>query len=99
MPGKEAALRSRVDTAASLRQSLVDLPGAAVRRSTGEKPPLVLLPLLLVEPSKLVAVAIAGKGHWLAGTGMIIGAYAASSSAWNDFFGRLNRAPDDEMVR
>ena len=39
---------------------------------------LVLLPLLLVEPLKLIALVIAGKGHWLAGTGMIIGAYAAS---------------------
>ena len=39
---------------------------------------LILLPLLLVEPLKLVALVIAGKGHWLAGTGMIIGAYAAS---------------------
>jgi hypothetical protein len=39
---------------------------------------LILLPLLLVEPLKLVALVIAGKGHWLAGTGMIIGAYATS---------------------
>jgi hypothetical protein len=39
---------------------------------------LMLLPLLLVEPLKLVALVIAGKGHWLTGTGMIVGAYAAS---------------------
>ena len=39
---------------------------------------LILLPLLLVEPLKLVALVIAGKGHWLVGTGMIIGAYATS---------------------
>ncbi len=39
---------------------------------------LILLPLLLVEPLKLVALVIAGKGHWLAGTGMIVGAYAVS---------------------
>ena len=26
---------------------------------------LILLPLLLVEPLKLVALVIAGKGHWL----------------------------------
>ena len=39
---------------------------------------LTLLPLLLVEPLKLAALVIAGKGHWLAGTGMIIGAYATS---------------------
>jgi hypothetical protein len=39
---------------------------------------LILLPLLLVEPLKLAALVIAGKGHWLAGTGIIIGAYATS---------------------
>jgi hypothetical protein len=38
----------------------------------------MLLPLLLVEPLKLVALIIAGKGHWLTGTGVMIGAYAAS---------------------
>lgn len=39
---------------------------------------LLLVPLLLVEPLKLVAVFIAGKGHWLTGTGMLVGAYAVS---------------------
>src|ERR1700682_6337141 len=39
---------------------------------------LMLAPLLLVEPLKLIALVIAGKGHWLTGTGMLIGAYAAS---------------------
>ncbi len=39
---------------------------------------VLLVPLLIVEPLKLVAVVVAGKGHWLIGTGMIIGAYVAS---------------------
>jgi hypothetical protein len=39
---------------------------------------LVLVPLLIVEPLKLVAVLIAGEGHWLTGTAVLIGAYAAS---------------------
>ena len=39
---------------------------------------LLLIPLLLVEPLKLVAVIVAGKGHWLTGTGMLVTAYAAS---------------------
>jgi hypothetical protein len=39
---------------------------------------LLLVPLLLVEPLKLVAVIVAGKGHWLTGTGMLVAAYAAS---------------------
>jgi hypothetical protein len=32
----------------------------------------------VVEPMKLVAVAVAGKGHWITGTAMVIAAYAAS---------------------
>src|SRR4051794_38104526 len=39
---------------------------------------LLLVPLLLVEPFKLVALVVAGKGHWLTGTGMLVAAYAAS---------------------
>jgi hypothetical protein len=39
---------------------------------------LLAVPLSLVEPMKLVAVAIAGDGHWITGTAMIVGAYAAS---------------------
>lgn len=39
---------------------------------------LLAVPVCLVEPTKLAAVAIAGEGHWIAGTGMIIAAYAAS---------------------
>ena len=39
---------------------------------------LLLVPLLLVEPLKLVAVIVAGGGHWLTGTGMLVAAYAAS---------------------
>jgi hypothetical protein len=39
---------------------------------------LLLVPLLLVEPFKLVAVIIAGEGHWLTGTAVLAAAYAAS---------------------
>jgi hypothetical protein len=39
---------------------------------------LLAVPLCIVEPLKLVAIAVAGKGHWITGTGMIIAAYAAS---------------------
>ena len=39
---------------------------------------LLALPLCLVEPSKLVAVALIGDRHWLTGTAMITAAYAAS---------------------
>ena len=39
---------------------------------------VLLVPLLLVEPLKIVAVFIAGKGHWITGTGILVGAYAVS---------------------
>jgi hypothetical protein len=56
---------------------------ARVRRRLQKVSPYVsliilLVPLLLVEPLKLVAVIVAGGGHWLTGTGMLVGAYAAS---------------------
>jgi uncharacterized membrane protein SirB2 len=39
---------------------------------------LLLIPLLIVEPLKLVALIVAGEGHWLTGSGIILGAYAVS---------------------
>jgi hypothetical protein len=39
---------------------------------------LLAIPASLVEPLKLIAVAVAGDGHWITGTVMIIVAYAAS---------------------
>jgi hypothetical protein len=39
---------------------------------------VLAVPTSIVEPLKLVAVAIAGEGHWITGTLVIIAAYAAS---------------------
>ncbi|HLZ01690.1 MAG TPA: hypothetical protein VKR55_05990 [Bradyrhizobium sp.] len=39
---------------------------------------LLAVPVCLVEPLKLLALAVAGDGHWLTGTAMIIAAYAVS---------------------
>jgi hypothetical protein len=39
---------------------------------------LLMVPVGLVEPLKLVALFVAGTGHWLSGTAMIVGAYAVS---------------------
>lgn len=39
---------------------------------------LLLVPVSVIEPFKLVAVGVAGKGHWVAGTAVAIAAYAAS---------------------
>src|SRR5450432_16576 len=39
---------------------------------------VMLLPLVLVEPLKIVALWVAGEGHWLSATGIMIAAYAGS---------------------
>jgi hypothetical protein len=39
---------------------------------------LLAIPTATVEPLKLVAVAIAGEGHWIAGTAMIAACYLLS---------------------
>jgi hypothetical protein len=55
----------------SLRQTIERL---------GPYPSLLLLglPTATVEPLKLVAGAVAGKGHWVTGTVMIVACYAFS---------------------
>jgi hypothetical protein len=58
-------------------------PVSACRRAIDRLGPyqslvLLLVPLSVVEPLKLAAVAVAGHGHWLTGTGMIVAAYAVS---------------------
>ena len=46
----------------------------------GPYPSLIVLavPLSIVEPLKLMAVFVAGDGHWLTGAFVLIGAYAGS---------------------
>jgi hypothetical protein len=39
---------------------------------------ILAIPTSLVEPLKIVAVAVAGEGHWITGTVMIIAAYSCS---------------------
>ena len=55
----------------SLRRSFEDL---------GPYPSLLVLalPTASIEPLKLVAVALAGEGHWAVGTAMVAGCYAFS---------------------
>jgi hypothetical protein len=72
---------------------------ASVRRRIQKLSPylsmvLLLVPVVLVEPLKLVALFVAGKGHWLTGTGMIIGAYAVSLL----FVERLFRAVKPKLL-
>jgi hypothetical protein len=39
---------------------------------------LLAVPTSLVEPLKLIAIAVAGDGHWITGTIMLVAAYATS---------------------
>jgi len=55
----------------------------SIRRSIEKLGPyqslvLLLIPVSIVEPLKLLAVAVAGEGHWITGTTMMIVAYAGS---------------------
>jgi hypothetical protein len=53
--------------------------GAGLHRTVGAVSLLILaIPTGLVEPLKLIAVAVAGEGHWITGTIMIIVAYGCS---------------------
>jgi hypothetical protein len=56
---------------------------AGVRRRIQQLGPyqsmvLLAVPVALVEPMKFASLFVAGKGHWLTGTGMIVTAYALS---------------------
>jgi hypothetical protein len=55
---------------------------------------LLSVPVLHAEPLKILAVFVAGNGHWLTGTGMIIGAYALSLF----FVERLFRAVKPKLL-
>jgi hypothetical protein len=39
---------------------------------------LLIAPLAVVEPLKLISLLVVGKGHWLCGTAMIVAAYSVS---------------------
>jgi hypothetical protein len=44
---------------------------------------LLMVPVGLAEPLKLVALFVAGTGHWFSGTAIIVGAYVISISSPN----------------
>jgi hypothetical protein len=39
---------------------------------------LLAVPTSLIEPLKLIGVAVAGKGHWITGTAIVVAAYIGS---------------------
>jgi hypothetical protein len=58
-------------------------PWACYRRSIQQLSPyqsflLLFVPIATVEPLKIVALVVAGKGHWLSGAVTIVAAYATS---------------------
>jgi|ERR1700712_393759 len=58
-------------------------PWARFRRRIQQLSPfpsllLLLVPIATVEPLKIAALVIAGKGHWFSGAVTIVAAYAAS---------------------
>ncbi|WP_265441707.1 hypothetical protein [Bradyrhizobium sp. SEMIA] len=57
---------------------MTSLRQAIVRLGPYQSLTLLAVPVCLVEPLKFIAVAVAGEGHWITGTAMIIAAYAAS---------------------
>ena len=84
----------RLSTVDSLRESYMPLIARTSSRrkmrvwgrfrrriqQLGPYPSLLLLfvPLATVEPLKIVALVVAGKGHWLSGAATIVAAYAMS---------------------
>ena len=68
------------DTLASnrLHAPLVRIRRAIERLGPYQSLALLAVPTGIVEPMKLVAVAIAGEGQWFTGVAIIIAAYGAS---------------------
>jgi hypothetical protein len=62
----------------TVRNSTTGVRQAIERLGPYQSIVLLAVPTCLIEPLKLVAVAIAGEGHWITGTAMIIAAYAGS---------------------
>jgi hypothetical protein len=87
LPNKALGNGSRDLWAAAINGAMVNrvsltAPFAVEIQALGPYQSLLLLgvPICLVEPAKLVALAVVGEGHWITGTAMIIAAYTISLS-------------------
>ena len=58
---------------------------------------LLAIPVAVVEPLKLVSLFVAGKGHWLTGTGMIVA--CQSPDRGTAVQSRPTKADDTGLVR
>jgi hypothetical protein len=63
---------------ARIREALRKLRDSIEELGPYQSLALLALPVCLVEPSRLVAVALIGDGHWLTGTATMTAAYTAS---------------------
>jgi hypothetical protein len=61
-----------------LRDGMDSVRGYIERLGPYQSLLLLAIPTSVVEPLKLIAVAVAGEGHWITGTAMIIAAYGCS---------------------
>jgi hypothetical protein len=62
----------------AFRDGIASVRGFIERLGPYQSPLLLAIPTSLVEPLKLIALAVAGEGHWITGTVMIIAAYGCS---------------------
>jgi hypothetical protein len=61
-----------------LRNAAASVRGYIERLGPYQSLLVLAIPTSLVEPLKLIGVAVAGEGHWITGTVMIIVAYGCS---------------------
>jgi hypothetical protein len=61
-----------------LRKRVSQLRRAIERLSPYQSLALLAVPICIIEPMKMGAVALAGQGHWFTGTAVIVVAYASS---------------------
>ena len=61
-----------------IRQGPRKLRRAIERLGPYQSLALLAVPVCLVEPLKLIAIAVVGEGHWISGMAMMTAAYAVS---------------------
>ena len=73
---RERAADDRLNTRADQSCRKIPAPRTCCRYRSARAP--AAGSLLIVEPLKLIALVIAGEGHWLTGTAVLVAAYAVS---------------------
>jgi hypothetical protein len=71
-------VQARAEQSARVVDLILDLRHRIERLGPYQSLVLLAVPSSLIEPLKLAALAVAGKGHWITGTVMVVAAYAGS---------------------